>query len=279
MVVEIAEYYNIPIGVVAIDLSKAVDKLEALKNKGFKGDDCVYCTDNIPGVCLYNGCLSLEYTDSDDETKTKIICYVDGLPIYSRPDGAEDMGRRLGCSGIHEQLCKDSKVTAGGPCICRVYQTGPDGYSKCIEWSPAGCGDDGNVGYMACLTHEEATTKFTDLKPKKRVSNKDPELYKFIREINKLKPKSPPQPVGGIISPFEIPTTESGGGNGNGNGNGGGEDMDCCTWCALGEEGTPPTGCYDWMCSDCYEDDRPPEGDDDRDRGGDGEMPVDGGDY
>ena len=126
-------------------------------------------------------------------------------------------------------------------------------------------------------SHEEATTKFTDLKPKQIVSNKDPELYKFIREINKLKPKSPPKPIGGIISPFDIPVTESGGGEDNGNG--GGEDMDCCTWCALGGEGTAPTGCYDWMCDACYEDDTPPEGDSDKDRGKDGEMPVDNGDY
>ena len=33
------------------------------------------------------------------------------------------------------------ELKAGGPCICRKYQTGPDGYSKCIEWSPPGCGD------------------------------------------------------------------------------------------------------------------------------------------
>ena len=34
-----------------------------------------------------------------------------------------------------------AKTTAGGPCICRNWQMGTDGTNKCIEWSPAGCGD------------------------------------------------------------------------------------------------------------------------------------------
>jgi len=34
-----------------------------------------------------------------------------------------------------------ARITAGGPCICRQYQTGPDGISKCVKWSPPGCGD------------------------------------------------------------------------------------------------------------------------------------------
>ena len=34
-----------------------------------------------------------------------------------------------------------ARITAGGPCICRQYQTGPDGISKCIKWSRPGCGD------------------------------------------------------------------------------------------------------------------------------------------
>ena len=33
------------------------------------------------------------------------------------------------------------KQTSGGPCICRNWQMGTDGSNKCIEWSPAGCGD------------------------------------------------------------------------------------------------------------------------------------------
>ena len=32
-------------------------------------------------------------------------------------------------------------MTAGGPCICRQYQTGSDGINTCVKWSPAGCGD------------------------------------------------------------------------------------------------------------------------------------------
>ena len=35
----------------------------------------------------------------------------------------------------------DGRITAGGPCICRQYLTGPDGISKCVKWSPPGCGD------------------------------------------------------------------------------------------------------------------------------------------
>ena len=34
-----------------------------------------------------------------------------------------------------------ARITAGGPCICREYQTQPDGTNKCIRWSPPGCGD------------------------------------------------------------------------------------------------------------------------------------------
>ena len=47
---------------------------------------------------------------------------------------------------LHDKLVaadpnRVARQTAGGPCICRKYQTGPDGISKCIEWSPPGCGD------------------------------------------------------------------------------------------------------------------------------------------
>jgi len=35
----------------------------------------------------------------------------------------------------------NQKIMVGGPCICRTYQTQPDGSNKCIEWSPPGCGD------------------------------------------------------------------------------------------------------------------------------------------
>ena len=59
-VVAVSDYYNLPIGVVAEELSKAVDKLEDLKARGFKGDGCEYCDDPKDGVCLFNGCLTLE---------------------------------------------------------------------------------------------------------------------------------------------------------------------------------------------------------------------------
>ena len=57
---------------------------------------------------------------------------------------------KYGCaclSGSWSTPCEDESVTnqkivAGGPCICRTYQTQPDGSNKCIEWSPPGCGDD-----------------------------------------------------------------------------------------------------------------------------------------
>jgi hypothetical protein len=47
---------------------------------------------------------------------------------------------------LHDKLVaadpnRNARLTAGGPCICRQYQTGPDGISKCIKWSPPGCGD------------------------------------------------------------------------------------------------------------------------------------------
>ena len=88
LVVEIAEYYNLPIRFVAQDVSDATDRLETLKTKGFKGEDCIYCTNNIPGVCLYTGCLSLDNTKWLVGAETKILCYVDGLPLYSQVDGA-----------------------------------------------------------------------------------------------------------------------------------------------------------------------------------------------
>lgn len=265
MVVELSDYYNKPIPVVAKELSTAVDKLDALHARGFKGDDCGYCTDDEPGVCLYNGCLSREKSETFEESKTKILCYVDGLPVYSKADGAEDLGRRIGCSGVHQTPCT-GKATAGGPCICRTWQTQPDGSNKCIKWSPPGCGDNASIGYMPCLTHDEAVGRFDDLKVKPTVSNKDPELYKFIREINKLQPKAPPKPIiGAPTSPFEIPTVTEDGKNGNGGGSSD-EYGSCCDWCAAGPPpGSPPYGCSDHDCDGCYTDD---DADGGRDRDG-----------
>ena len=202
MVVQISDYYNLPIPVVVKDLSDSVDKLERLRKSGFRGDGCVYCTDNIQGVCLYNGCLSLEDLGVG-EKPTKIMCYKDGLPIYSRVDGAEDMGRRLGCSGSHQHYC-----------------------------------EDGTLGYMPCMTDEEAKTKFTKLKPEKTISNKDPELYEFIREITKLRPKPIPTTTkfkSSLNVPIVDPVVSS----------------ECCEWCAKGRGGIAPSGCLNYMCEGC----------------------------
>ena len=273
MVVDLSDYYGIQIAVVAKELSKALDKLNALHDRGFKGDDCGYCTDEAPGVCLYNGCLSREKTETFEESKTKILCYIDGVPVYSAADGAEDLGRKIGCSGVHQTVCT-GKATAGGPCICRTWQTQPDGSNKCIKWSPPGCGDNA-AGYMPCLTHDEAAGRFDELKTKPIVSNKDPELYKFIREINKLAPKAPPKPtVGAPTSPFEIPTTTSSGNGSNGESSSGYES--CCEWCLAGPPpGTPPSGCSDHMCDKCYEDDSDSDSGRDRDGGKDLDMVSD----
>ena len=105
------------------------------------------------------------------------------------------------------------------------------------------------MGYMACKSHEEAITKFDSIKPEKFISNKDPELYKFIREINKLRPEAPAKPVVG--TPFTIPTTNSVDTTTESDSGGG----DCCSWCARGGVGIAPSGCYDFNCDSCYEPD------------------------
>ena len=98
-----------------------------------------------------------------------IIGYIDGKAVYNTIDGALNQAKTEGCSGYHEHVinnvlgymaCKShtpnsevgprevedtgtsgGRITAGGPCICRQYLTGPDGISKCVKWSPPGCGD------------------------------------------------------------------------------------------------------------------------------------------
>ena len=96
-----------------------------------------------------------------------IIGYDGDQPIFSNIAEALEESTKLGCSGYHKMVMDNGKTgymacethqdlhdklvaadpnrvarqTAGGPCICRKYQTGPDGISKCIEWSPPGCGD------------------------------------------------------------------------------------------------------------------------------------------
>jgi len=241
MVVAVSDYYNLPIGVVAEELSKAVDKLEDLKARGFKGDGCEYCDDPKDGVCLFNGCLTLE--DLEDKFKpTSIICYVDGLPLYNRPSGAEDLANRLGCLGTHSHMCSDG-IT---------------------------------MGWMACSSHKEAVDRFNSIKKPITKNNNDPELFLYQREQNKLTPKVEEKViVRKPTSPFDLPATNPGssGGGGTDNGSGGAFEGTCCEWCATGRTGTPPSGCYDYLCDRCTED-RGGGSDDselpseDRDRGG-----------
>jgi hypothetical protein len=241
MVVAVSDYYNLPIGVVAEELSKAVDKLEDLKARGFKGDGCEYCDDPKDGVCLFNGCLTLE--DLEDKFKpTSIICYVDGLPLYNRPSGAEDLANRLGCLGTHSHMCSDG-IT---------------------------------MGWMACSSHKEAVDRFNSIKKPVTKNNNDPELFLYQREQNKLTPKVEEKViVRKPTSPFDLPATNPGssGGGGTDNGSGGAFEGTCCEWCATGRTGTPPSGCYDYLCDRCTED-RGGGSDDselpseDRDRGG-----------
>lgn len=213
MVVAISDYYNIPLGVVSEELSKAVDKLETLKSRGFKGDGCEYCDDPQNGVCLFNGCLTLE--DLEDRFKpTSIVCYVDGLPLYSRPSGASDLGKRLGCVGTHNHMCSDGET----------------------------------MGWMSCTTHKEAVDRWNSVKKQPTEDNNDPNLFLYQREQNKLTPVVEPEfIVRQPVSPYDLPATNPstpGGSDGAFAGT-------CCEWCALGGVGTPPSGCYDYMCSRC----------------------------
>ena len=61
-----------------------------------------------------------------------------------------DCERGCFCNGIPSGSCEaipdwggsaSARYGSGGPCICRTYETQPDGSSKCIKWSPPGCGD------------------------------------------------------------------------------------------------------------------------------------------
>ena len=233
MVVAISDYYNIPIGVVAEELSKAVDKLETLKSRGFKGDGCEYCDDPQNGVCLFNGCLTLE--DLEDRFKpTSILCYVDGIPLYSRPSGASDLAKRLGCVGTHNHLCSDGET----------------------------------MGWMACSTHKEAVDRFNSVKKQPIESNYDRNLFLYQREQNKLTPVEEPEViVRQPVSPFDLPATNPGpSSGGGGSSEGGGFEGSCCEWCALGGVGTPPSGCYDYLCSRCTE--NPKDTDEGSDGGG-----------
>ena len=90
------------------------------------------------------------------------ISYVDDIPCYPTVIEALSDANTRGCTGFHTHMINGKQcymactshsqsmgdgvstreMMGGGPCICRQYQTGPDGLSKCIEWSPAGCGDN-----------------------------------------------------------------------------------------------------------------------------------------
>jgi hypothetical protein len=93
------------------------------------------------------------------------ISYVDNIPCYPTIAEALSDAATRGCTGYHTHMvdnrvcymaCQShsqsmgSGVSAremmgGGPCICREYQTGSDGQSTCVKWSPAGCGDSGMI--------------------------------------------------------------------------------------------------------------------------------------
>ena len=85
----------------------------------------------------------------------EIIGYIDGRAVYSTIADALNEASSIGCTGYHEHIVNgrrgymscdthsstNARMTAGGPCICRQYQTQPDGSNVCIKWSPPGCGD------------------------------------------------------------------------------------------------------------------------------------------
>ena len=56
---------------------------------------------------------------------------------------------------IKQTLKEFKTVKTDGPCICRTYQTQPDGSSKCVKYSPPGC----NKAGRASDTEKDATKK------------------------------------------------------------------------------------------------------------------------
>ena len=102
----------------------------------------------------------------------EIIGYVNREAVYATIADAVNQAGIQGCMGYHTHIvdgvlgymaCEShdvatnvnpsnirsyetnsvatARMTADGPCICREYQTQPDGSNKCIRWSPPGCGD------------------------------------------------------------------------------------------------------------------------------------------
>ena len=94
--------------------------------------------------------ISVPVCGNDSEIK-----YIDGEPCYLTVAEALSDASARGCTGYHTHMVEgrlcymactshspaNARMTAGGPCICREYQTQPDGTNKCIRWSPPGCGD------------------------------------------------------------------------------------------------------------------------------------------
>ena len=74
----------------------------------------------------------------------------------------------------------EARMTAGGPCICRQYQTGPDGISKCVKWSPPGCGD---APFNVANFEKE---KIHDIKNSIRESIKEKVLQKSTFQSDKV---------------------------------------------------------------------------------------------
>ena len=62
---------------------------------------------------------------------------------------------------IKQSIIESKTVKTGGPCICRTRQWQPDGSSKCVKWSPAGCGDKAG---RASDTEKDATKKPDSIK-------------------------------------------------------------------------------------------------------------------
>ena len=85
----------------------------------------------------------------------EILGYINNEAVYASIVDAVNEASTRGCTGYHEHTingvvgymaCEThsvatARMTADGPCICREYQTQPDGSNKCIRWSPPGCGD------------------------------------------------------------------------------------------------------------------------------------------
>ena len=61
---------------------------------------------------------------------------------------------------IKQSIIEFKTVKTDGPCICRTYQTQPDGSSKCVKYSPPGC----NKAGRASDTEKDATKKPDSIK-------------------------------------------------------------------------------------------------------------------